>query len=453
MSDDGSLTDMGDANIDTLLDKACLRLGTEGPLSLTSHLKGLRALLKAKDRAVAGEVPNSKTVLRAVCCGVSLYRRCSVGDGTPATVSETTPRASATVEAEKRDAEELNEIVRTSGVLVFVLLCLFQLREAPEEDRSGSLETLRSLHVSTLADVVSDPPERYHHHHHQANNNKRDAPGDPPAETEAEAKERAEAEARYEAWRRRPRPSSSTVALVALSAGTAEVAKDSEEHLPWLMSTFFRASQAKLAESMVLPEGDVDFSTLGFVSTARMSEEDREKALLGICECAESEAGQSIVRDLLLSFILPTDVVGVRRTLILPREASTHAGVHFPTEIARAHDAAMSGAAFLWSNGADDTERMCCLLAGLAILTTRGVPSDDPIRKLDAFLGRVQMPFLETAPPPPNAQRLLLVPALRRWVVFSLHPKTHRPVVVHSERGFDGLCNCALKLLENLKKS
>ena len=62
-------------------------------------------------------------------------------------------------------------------------------------------------------------------------------------------------------------------------------------------------------------------------------------------------------------------------------------------------------------------------------------------------------PFLETAPPPPNAQRLLLVPALRRWVVFSLHPKTHRPVVVHSERGFDGLCNCALKLLENLKKS
>ena len=60
----------------------------------------------------------------------------------------------------------------------------------------------------------------------------------------------------------------------------------------------------------------------------------------------------------------------------------------------------MAGAEFIWQHSKDELERACALLAGVAILTTRG--GEDPIRKKDAFVGRVSLPFLETTPPPPG---------------------------------------------------
>ena len=49
----------------------------------------------------------------------------------------------------------------------------------------------------------------------------------------------------------------------------------------------------------------------------------------------------------------------------------------------------MAGTEFIWQHSTDALERACALLAGVAILTTRG--GDDPIRKQDAFLGRVSL--------------------------------------------------------------
>lgn len=108
----------------------------------------------------------------------------------------------------------------------------------------------------------------------------------------------------------------------------------------------------------------------------------------------------------------------------------------------------MAGTEWIWINGTDQLERMCCLLAGIAVLTTRG--DEDPIRKADAFGGRVQLPFYETRPPKPEALRLALVPSARRWILFRLD-KRGIPKVAASQRGFEGLCNAALQLVANLR--
>lgn len=151
-----------------------------------------------------------------------------------------------------------------------------------------------------------------------------------------------------------------------------------------------------------------------------------------------------ILRDLLLSFLLPSSVVGVRRTLLMSRAASTAAGVDHADAVNTGHSVAMAGSEFIWQHSKDELERACALLAGVAILTTRG--GDDPIRKRDAFVGRVSLPFLETTPPPPGVKRLALIPDQRRWVLYKIG-KDNAPNVLCNLRGFEGLCDCLLEFV------
>ena len=108
----------------------------------------------------------------------------------------------------------------------------------------------------------------------------------------------------------------------------------------------------------------------------------------------------------------------------------------------------MAGAEWIYANGTNVLERMCCLFAGLAVLTTKG--GEDPIRKQDAFLGRLQLPFLETAPPAPEALRITLVPSHQRWVLYRLDSRG-MPRILCSLRGFDGFCDVALQLVASLR--
>ena len=108
----------------------------------------------------------------------------------------------------------------------------------------------------------------------------------------------------------------------------------------------------------------------------------------------------------------------------------------------------MAGSEWIWENGTDELERLCCLMAGLAVLTTKG--GEDPIRKQDAFCGRVQLPFFETAPPPPEALRITLIPHAKRWVLYNLDQRG-MPRVLCSLRGFDGFCDVALQLVASLR--
>jgi hypothetical protein len=104
----------------------------------------------------------------------------------------------------------------------------------------------------------------------------------------------------------------------------------------------------------------------------------------------------------------------------------------------------MAGAEFIWANGTDELERMCCLLAGVAILTTKG--GDDPIRKLEAFGGRVALPFLETTGVGATGMRMALLPNARRWVLYRIGANG-TPKVLSSLANFHGLCESVLALV------
>ena len=86
-----------------------------------------------------------------------------------------------------------------------------------------------------------------------------------------------------------------------------------------------------------------------------------------------------------------------------------------------------------------------CLLAGAAVLTTRG--GEDPIRKQDAFMGRMSFPWLETTAPTDGVKRLALLPEKKRWIVYKIDPKSGKPVLICSLRGFEGLCDCLLEFM------
>ena len=151
-----------------------------------------------------------------------------------------------------------------------------------------------------------------------------------------------------------------------------------------------------------------------------------------------------VLRDLLLSFLLPTGIVGVRRNLLLSRAASTAAGVDHADAVNSAHSCAMAGCEFIWQHGTDPLERACALLAGAAVLTTKG--GEDPIRKQDAFVGRVSLPFFETKPPASGVKRLALLADQKRWVLYKVDKK-NKPRVLCNLSGFEGLCDCLLEFL------
>ena len=90
---------------------------------------------------------------------------------------------------------------------------------------------------------------------------------------------------------------------------------------------------------------------------------------------------------------------------------------------------------------------MLPLIAGLAVLTTKG--GEDPDQKQDAFCGRLQLPFLETAPPPREKMRITLIPHTKRWVLYNLDQRA--PKVLCSLKGFEGFCDVVLQLVASLR--
>ena len=108
----------------------------------------------------------------------------------------------------------------------------------------------------------------------------------------------------------------------------------------------------------------------------------------------------------------------------------------------------MAGSEWIWTHSTDALERAVSLLTGVAVMTTRG--TDDPVRKADAFGGRVLLPFFETKPPPePATLRLLLVPERGVWILFGLKP-CGTPRVVSRLTGFEGLCDSCVRLVATL---
>tara|TARA_B100001063_G_scaffold211889_1_gene210499 strand:+ start:1978 stop:3222 length:1245 start_codon:yes stop_codon:yes gene_type:complete len=395
-----------------LVDRLRAKTSTER-LSLLAHLSVGRTLCRVRDAIANGEEVSQKAAMALLCCGISLYRRHTLGDK----------------EEEDEDTVETNALIKRSAVLIFVLLAAIEASRGNRLDLDRAREVVEAANTATLADVLKVPGRR-----------KRKATDAGEASGADEAPDPKEAEA-AEAWARVLTISSGELTLSVLQFVSHSIGKSDATDHETLADLFFRNSAACMAHKMLLKGGPGDFVSL---RAAASNPIPREKRLLALAQAGESEAGQQILRDILLSFLLPSSIVGVRRHLLMSRAASTAAGVDHADAVNDAHSCAMAGSEFIWQHSKDPLERACALLAGVAILTTRG--GEDPIRKRDAFVGRVSLPFFETTPPPPGVKRLALIPDQRRWVLYKIG-KDGAPNVLCNLRGFDGLCDCLLEFV------
>lgn len=398
-------------------------VASDARFSLTDHLSAGRTLVQLRDALLAGEQLSARSAVVLLCTGIALRRRHATSD-----VPQDEEGASADASV-KQDREASRALLLESAHLVFALLCILEKRnEGVNTDHASSV--IEHVNDTSLWDVLKPRTKKRPREGEEAGE------GEEGAEEEA-AGEPGEGEDAA-AWREAMRVNSAEIARHALRIGASQLA----EGLSYpVMALYFRSASTNMAARMLVKTSD-EFVALGV--NQGDATVPREKRLLAIVQAAESEAGQSILRDMVLSFLLPSSVVGVRRGLLLSRAASTHAGIDHPTVVGRGHDTAMAGAEFIWTNGDDELERMCCLLSGLAILTTKG--GSDPIRKLEAFNGRVSLPFLETTGLGQLGPRLVLFPEARRWVLYRLDSKG-TPKVLSSLSGFDGLCTCALAMV------
>lgn len=218
--------------------------------------------------------------------------------------------------------------------------------------------------------------------------------------------------------------------------------------------TFFH--QSSMAASLQLlaqqtKTRDDDFLTLSAASVlvaANDKDTQREK-LAAIADIAESEAGQAVLRDLILSFTLPREVLETRKTCLLTRECNNRATKEFPTTLGEAHDAAMRGAEYSFADDPNEIHKTCALLAGIAVCLTKNAQS---IRKDDAFRGRVSLPFLETRCDPCDEfkPRMQFTPDTREWIIYKLKPGTNLPNIEFKASGFEGFCRACILFMQSV---
>jgi hypothetical protein len=231
-------------------------------------------------------------------------------------------------------------------------------------------------------------------------------------------------------------------ALQACGAMVSSAVRNDMPAIAQLATIFAHSALAQMEAEML--RSDVEFGNLHVQQIEAMDDAQRAIQLEGVVKVGESEAGQCVLRDMLISFLVPRRVIGTRRTLLLDRDVADLTTKEYPWVASVAHEAAMQGCHYLYQNSKSDIKKTAALLSGLAMLTTHG--TDDAPRKAHAFGGRVQLPFLSSPPPASRrAWRLALVPTTRSWVVYALSPRGV-PEVVVSKAGLRGLETCALLL-------
>lgn len=448
------------STVKDLIAKAHDKLGHSGPLSMTEHLSAAKTLRSIRDRIAGGERLDQKTQVLLMCAGIACYRRWSVGEtglGASTAFGNGSGGGAAKDEAaETRMNEEAKELVCGTASQLFTLLCMAECQKGRALDVTTAQQAVATAGLTSVWAQLRPKPSPKKKSKKQKQTIGRVVPGDASNTggavlgADEEVEELDDEDRREQAsWEIATRLSTAELARHALTLGVSCLEDDTSTAIHTLMPFFFRAAGSNMADSMLMPTGDFDFVALSMAKPmADLRGEERAKRLTALSIAAESEAGQSLVRDMLISFLLPASHVGVRKTLLLTRASSTRAGVDYPELTSRGHEVAMAGSEWIWANGTDELERMCCLIAGLAVLTTKG--GEDPIRKQSAFCGRLQLPFLETAPPPCEKMRITLIPHTKRWVLYNLDFRG-RPRVLCSLKGFEGFCDVVLQLVSSLR--
>jgi len=330
------------------------------------------------------------------------------------------------------ESQDVLMALACAGVAVARRLALAHEEDAVEDLRT-TLALLMALVVMAAGDVMSGMDLRDHHATLQKYQNG----------TLAKTLEVATDAARSDDWEdalacvHPGEVCQSVVWLINFDAHNASV-----DTLAKMGATFFRCSAAATAQSLfdnVAPGAFVSMSVGAALDPLR-----RQEQLESIVSAAESEAGQTILRDLQLSFLLPRDVVGVRRAVLLSRATNAEITRCHPSVLNSAHESALRGAVWEWSHSKSETVRISAVLAGLGVLL-----SSSDIRKEDAHAGRLALPFFETLPPQQSVPRLTLIESNGEWVCW--RNVNGRVEVLVRRPGFDGFLDCVLVFTSMIK--
>ena len=250
--------------------------------------------------------------------------------------------------------------------------------------------------------------------------------------------------------------SDASVSKAALREARYVKEENAIQQMATLSEVFLRSSASMMMDSLLTnatrpsrcstEEDPRAFLTLETVGMLNAANEMQDEKLMALADAAESEAGQAILRDMILSFKLPTKAVGVRRCVCLNRESNAAATKQYPEILNHAHEAAMRGAVWSFETDPDPVHKMSALLAGLALVISK---HRDDIRKGNAFGGRVVLPFIDSAPIAPLVSRLGLVSDTGDWVVY-FTDKIGNPKVKYKSHGYSGFCECVLLLSKSL---
>jgi hypothetical protein len=103
----------------------------------------------------------------------------------------------------------------------------------------------------------------------------------------------------------------------------------------------------------------------------------------------------------------------------------------------------MRGAEYSFAEDIVEIHKVCALLAGIAVLLTKNAQS---MRRDDAFMGRVQLPFLEAQLESrfEFEPRMAYLGDTNEWIVYRLDKKTRMPVTELKAVGFRGCCDACL---------
>lgn len=375
------------------------------PLAVADHKKALDSMLLIRDALIRGEEATNEARMSLTCAGVALYRRIAINHG-------------------NSDTHEDFHSYETSLALLFVLLCIASpsLKSTTFTFSNGTTTTTKN-EISKWEEGTIDATMRV------ANGTFCDAGVNATASVSHIPGQICQ------------------LCIQHINArGKEALLSDFKRY----GSIFFRCSAQSLMAALLCSalspssspfDGERDFLSLGVVDFMKTVNTNEDERLSSIAECGESESGQQVLRDLILSFRLPRTVVGVRRTLLLSRESNKQATEQYSSILGDAHDCALRGCKWSYEKDEDIIHKMCALLSGVAIQLCRDSHS---VRKHDSFQGRVELPFLETRRDVmPGVARLALIEHTGEWVVFSLS-SSQQPKVMLKASGFDGFRSAIL---------
>ena len=403
----GPSSDGGERAPEQLAKRILTKLGRAAPnesMAVAEHRKATDAMMRLRDVLLSGTDAGPNTMMCLTCAGVAIHRRIALG-------------------TDCHDPGVAQQLMTTLALLfVLVMLCQY-----PEDVPSGSGPTLGEEPAMDIAVWERSSLEK--------------------------DMRAIDDEAATSSWDMAMRDAGA-LCYACLQQAKWKGRDMSLSELSNLGGIFFRCSAhtmaAKLFDGAGTPSApsSANFLTLSSLSFVAQANDNIDENLVAIADCAESEAGQTVLRDLILSFRLPRVVVGVRRTCLLGRDSNKIATEQYSDLLGSAHDAAMRGAKWSLEKDSDKLHKMCALLAGISVLMCDNAQS---VRKDDMFYGRVQLPFLETSQPrEPSAMRLALVEHSHEWIVYSMN--RGQANVRLRQHGYDGFIQ-AILLFSNSVKS